>query len=143
MPHGISSEDQDFLARFESGAIPAADFDHRSHVRLAYVRLCQGGVDSAHAAVREGLLGFLTHHGIDPSAKYHETLTRGWLLAVKIAMDSGPETASAAEFIAANPALLNSKALLEHYSKDLLFSDEARRSFVEPDLTPIPVRASH
>jgi len=38
--------------------------------------------------------------------------------------------------------LLDSKIMLTHYSADLLFSDEARARFVEPNLDPIPRHAA-
>jgi hypothetical protein len=53
-------------------------------------------------------------------------------------MDSTPACAGFAEFIARNPVLLDSKVMLSHYSAEVLFSDEARAGFVEPDLAPIP-----
>jgi len=34
--------------------------------------------------------------------------------------------------------LLDSKIMLTHYSAELLFSDQARAEFVEPNLDPIP-----
>ncbi len=48
------------------------------------------------------------------------------------------ETGSAAEFIEKNPQLLNTKIMLSHYSPETLFSEEARSSFVDPDIEPIP-----
>jgi len=41
-------------------------------------------------------------------------------------------------FIEANPILLDGKIMLTHYSADLLFSEEARARFVEPNLDEIP-----
>ncbi|HYJ40833.1 MAG TPA: hypothetical protein VEW08_08590, partial [Steroidobacteraceae bacterium] len=84
---------------------------------------------------------FLSHHGI-PASKYHATLTRAWILAVHHFMHRSPEASSADDFIARNPALLDSKIMLTHYSADLLFSDEARAGFVEPNLDPIPRHAA-
>jgi hypothetical protein len=48
---------------------------------------------------------------------------------------------SFADFREANPDLLDRtlSSLLVHYSREVLFSDEARRAFVEPDLVPLPV----
>ena len=34
--------------------------------------------------------------------------------------------------------LLDSKIMMTHYSAEVLFSDEARARFVEPNLSPIP-----
>ena len=87
--------------------------------------------------MRAALLMFLSHHNI-PASKYHETLTRSWLLAVNHFMHRTPEASSADDFIARNAILLDSKIMLTHYSAGRLFSDEARADFVEPDLDPIP-----
>jgi len=82
------------------------------------------------------LLTFLAHNDI-PRSKFHETLTRAWVLAVRHFMNKGPST-SADDFIAQHPELLDSKIMLTHYSASVLFSQDARAAFVEPDLDPIP-----
>jgi hypothetical protein len=41
-------------------------------------------------------------------------------------------------FIEKNPRMLDSKIMMTHYSAEVLFSDEARAKFVEPNLDPIP-----
>ena len=133
----LSADDRTFRADFEAGRIAPASFDHRSHVRLAYVYLAEHGTEGAVERVRGALHGFLKHHGIEPS-KYHETMTRAWVLAVRHFMAKTPAAASADAFIDANPMLLDSRIMLTHYSADLLFSPEARARFVEPDLDAIP-----
>ena len=135
--HSTSSDDEHFRDAFANGEVTLAQFDHRAHVRLAYVLLVNGDVDAATARMRSALLGFMGHHGVDPG-KYHETITRAWILAVRHFMDRTGHSASADEFISANPILLDSKIMLTHYSADLLFSPEARARFVEPDLQRIP-----
>lgn len=135
--HRLSADDLAFRDAFAAGEIAPADFDHRSHVRLAYVHLAGRETDEALASVREALRAFLRHHGIDP-AKYHETLTTAWVLAVRHFLERTPESASADAFIDMNPALLDSKIMLSHYSAGLLFSDGARAAWVDPDLEEIP-----
>jgi hypothetical protein len=135
--HGITSGDRRFRDDFEAGAVPPADFGHRAHVRLAYTYLAESGVDDAAARMRAALLAYLAHHGID-AAKYHETMTRAWILAVRHFMQRSPGATGADAFIDANPALLDSRIMLTHYSAELLFSPEARARFVDPDLDPIP-----
>ena len=137
MKHRVSSEDAAFRLAFEAGRVMPAQFDHRAHVRLAYVFLVELDSDGATAAMRSALNGFLAHHGI-PAAKYHETLTRAWILAVRHFMERSPGTLSADELIARSPQLLDNKIMLTHYSASLLFSPEARADFVEPDVSPIP-----
>jgi hypothetical protein len=134
--HGLSAADRAFRAAFEDCTFPPAAFDHRAHVLLAYTYLADHDVETAVERMRATLVRFLAHHGI-PAEKYHETLTRAWILAVRHFMNKGPSR-SGGEFIEANPALLDSRIMLTHYSAQLLFSPEARAAFVQPDLDPIP-----
>jgi len=137
MKHETSPEDLAFRRKFESGEVAPAQFDHRSHVRLAYVYLVEGSPDEATDSMRRALQGFLERNGV-PSTKYHETLTRAWILAVRHFMERSPGTASAGDLIARRPELLDSRIMMTHYSASILFSDEARATFVEPDTSPIP-----
>lgn len=139
--HELSDADREFRRAFEAGAFAPADFSHRQHVRLAYVYLVDSDVNLALDRMRAALVCFLSHHGI-PATKYHETLTRAWILAVHHFMHRTPEASSADDFIDRNPMLLDSKIMLTHYSAGLLFSDAARGEFVEPDLDPIPRHAA-
>lgn len=137
MAYALSDGDRRFLADFESGALPPAEFDHRAHVRAAYAYLVDRDTTSAIAAMRDSLINYLHHHGIDPS-KYHETMTTAWILAVRHFMQKTPVASSADDFMDRNPMLLDSKIMFTHYSAELLFSPEARARFVAPDLERIP-----
>jgi len=135
--HDVSADDQAFRRAFEACDIPAAEFDHRAHVRLAYIYLCEQSSDEARKAMKQSLLGFLTHLGIGES-RYHETITRAWVMAVAHFMQLSPTCHSAAIFIDQNPVLLDSNIMLSHYSAEVLFSPTARSQFVEPDIQQIP-----
>lgn len=137
MRHSVSPDDRRFREDFEACIVQPAAFDHRSHIRLAYIYLAEHDTDAALTKMREALQTFIAHHGI-PAAKYHETLTRAWILAVQHFMATSPATASSADFVEANPAMLDTKIMLTHYSAAVLFSPEARARFVEPDLDAIP-----
>jgi hypothetical protein len=132
----LSQADCGFRAAFEACAISPAAFDHPAHVRLAYVYLAESDVEVALEQMRDSIQWLLQHNGI-PRSKYHETLTRAWILAVRHFMDRS-DSSSAENFTARNPTLLDSKIMLTHYSAEVLFSPEARAGFVEPDLEPIP-----
>ncbi len=136
-PHALSPDDHQFRAEFEAGTFPPYRFDHRAHLRLSYAYLVDHDTETAHVRLRAALLNYLEHQGIDQS-KFHETMTRAWVGAVRHFMEESVPAASADAFIDANPALLDSGILLTHYSRNQLFSPEARRQLVEPDLDPIP-----
>ena len=136
LSHEPSEEDRNFRSAFEARTVAPSQFNHEAHVRLAYVYLAEYDVNSAVQKMRDALLAFLEHNSI-PRSKFHETLTRAWVLAVRHFINTSTST-SAADFIAKNPELLDSKIMLTHYSASVLFSADARASFVEPDLDPIP-----
>ncbi len=133
----LSETDRRFRRDFEAGLVEPHEFDHMAHVRLAYTYLAEAPPDAAAARMRAALSDFLRRHGLGPS-KYHETLTRAWVLAVRHFMEASPDTPSADGFLEANPTLLDRDVLLRHYSSSVLSSERARGEFVEPDLAPIP-----
>src|SRR6266550_3297061 len=72
--------------------------------------------------------------------KYHETITLFWVQLL-----SRAHAASRAErledIVHANPQLLEKNFPLAYYSAKRLFSDEARTSWVAPDLKPLSIDA--
>lgn len=137
MIHTPAIADQALLRDFESGTLSPSSFDHRAHIRVAYVYLTQQDPDTATTSIRRGLTRFLAANNV-PASKYHETVTRAWVLAVYYFMQTTVPSASADEFIDRNPALLDPSIMLTHYSQELLYSATARAGFVPPDLDPIP-----
>lgn len=133
----LSTADRDFQTAFESGRFPPAQFDHRAHLRLTYIYLAGHDTETACRLMREALENFLARHHIDMS-KYHETLTRAWIMAVRHFMAKTAHAESADAFIDQNPQMLDAKIMLTHYSAEVIFSEEARARFVEPNLDPIP-----
>jgi hypothetical protein len=137
LKHALSSDDRRFRAEFEACTVAPEQFNHRAHIRLAYVYLVDHGPETALTLFRAALLAFIEHYGIDVT-KYHETITRAWILAVRHFMETTAPAPSADAFIEGSPVLLDTNIMTTHYSTDLLFSPEARQQFVEPDLDPIP-----
>ena len=137
MNHIVSADDLKFRHQFETCEVAPEKFDHTAHVRMAYIYLCAHSVDKAAEKMKQSLLGFLAHLGADP-AKYHETLTRSWIMAVHHFMAKSEPCNSAAEFIKSNSELIDAKIMLTHYSAEVLFSPQARQSFVHPDIQSIP-----
>lgn len=140
--HRASAADVQFRQDFEAFRIDPATFNHRQHIRLAYTHLVEHGPDAAAAHVKASITALLRHIGVDPAVKYHETVTRAWVLAVDHFMHRDPVAAPSADaFIDANPRLLDKDIMLTHYAPETLFSDTARQGFIVPDRMPIPLHA--
>ena len=137
MKHLNSKEDIEFKRQFESCEFPVAEFNHKAHLRLAYVYLSENNADSSIELMRDSLIRYLKHNGVDPS-KYHETLTKAWVLAVHHFMNKTENSISSDELIDQQPEMLDSRIMMTHYSAEVLFSEEARKAFVQPNLEPIP-----
>lgn len=137
----LSDADVSFGRLFDAGGLSPASFDHKAHLRLAYVHLVTHGPDGAVTTFRRSLQGFLGHHQID-SAKFHETLTQAWLQAVWYFMQRYGDTANSDEFLTKCQVLHDANVMLTHYSREVLFGEEARRQFVAPNLDPIPRSAT-
>ncbi|SKB52860.1 hypothetical protein [Sphingopyxis flava] len=75
----------------------------------------------------------------DDQNGYHDSITRAFVAGVRQFLSETPETGLVARV---NALLLSDVGRrdwpLRFYSPDRLFSVEARRGFVEPDLAPLP-----
>lgn len=117
---------------FESCSLE--DFSHREHLAVAVWYLSRMTEEEAVARMRAGLMRFLAHHGEDPQ-KYNETITQFWIKRLGALLDQMDAARPLAE--RANEALKaagSSKLVFNYYSRDRVFSDEARTTWVEPDL---------
>jgi hypothetical protein len=127
--------DEAFARAFEKGEIAPAQFDHRAHVRVAWVYLNEApSLEQALPRMRDAIRRFAAAAGA--STKYHETITVLWmrlLAGVKARGASG----ELAEVLLAHPALADKDLPLQYYSRDRLFGDQARAAWVEPDRKPV------
>ena len=134
--NALAPEDSAFLADFEALRVPASTFSHRQHVRLAWT-LLRVDPTGAFDRVESGIRRFAAHH--DAAAKYHVTITKAWMRLVQAALTVSPP-ADGDRFdawIPSAPELLDPGRLRRHYSDARLTSDEARATFLEPDLQPL------
>ena len=138
MNHAMSAADARFRDDFGAGRIAPAAFNHRAHLRLAYIFLCERDLDTACALMRDAIRQFLVVNGVDTN-KYHETLTRAWMMAVRHFMMNSASARSFEDFVKQHEVMLDPKIMLTHYSRDILFSARARATFVKPDIDPIPI----
>lgn len=125
----------DLIRRFEDGTLPASEFHHRDHVRLAWLYLQEEPPLAALARFTEALKRFAARHGAD--GLYHETITWAYLLLIHERRARAEDGQTWEEFAARNPDLLTWKpsVLDAYYRQETLSSELARRVFVMPDRT--------
>ena len=132
--------DVELTRALERGEIANEDFHHVSHLHVAWVYLAESSsVRQAANKMRDTLRRFAAAAG--KPQKYHETITLFWvhLLSVADAANGGERLE---EIVRANPQLLEKNFPLAYYSAERLFSNEARASWVEPDLKPLSIDAT-
>lgn len=121
------------LTRFIDTTLPASEFHHEQHVHVAWLFVRQYGMPAALGEFTAAIKRFADAKGAH--GLYHETITWAFLLLIA-ERQARSNTATWEDFTVANPDLLVWKPsiLSRYYSKELLASDLARRTFVMPDL---------
>ena len=126
---------------FESCRLPHAEWTHAAHLTVALWYLLHHDWDDAVDLVRAGIKRYNEAAGIPLTRTrgYHETLTLFWLRHVRCFLATGYNEGRQLPDLANELVNASDKNLpLEHYSRELLFSWEARLRWVEPDLKPLP-----
>jgi len=141
MPHFTSDTEIDHIGRsLLDRTLPKAEWTHAGHFAAALWLLRQPQID----AIREmpGLIRAYNEATGVPntdSGGYHETITLASLRGARAWLADRPDATlhEALRELLASP---HGRAdwLLAYWSRPLLFSVAARRSWVEPDLQPLP-----
>jgi hypothetical protein len=125
----------DIVRGFETGTLPRNEFSHSSHLIVAMHYVRQMPVEGAINKMREGLMNHLRHVGVDFTKEmpYHETLTVFWTRTVAnfVASKNG---ASVLEIANKMVETFDKNYPNKFYSREHLFSDEARKTFIKGDL---------
>jgi hypothetical protein len=125
---------------FELGDVSNAGFHHASHLQVAWVYLQESdSLESATEKMCAALRKFAAAAG--KPEKYHHTITVFWMRMLAALRQAATER-NLDHILALNPRLLEKDFSLEYYSRDVLFSDRARTSWIEPDLKPFHTDAT-
>jgi len=124
---------------FEAATVSRDDWKHAEHLIVALHYVCIHDVETATEKMKSGLFKLLTEgFGVDLSKEmpYHETLTIFWMRTVADlnAAKGGTSLPDKARELVER---FDKDYPLRFYSREYLFSEEARAAFVEPDLKPI------
>jgi hypothetical protein len=110
------------------------EFHHRDHLHLAW--LAVRNADQPVEVVGRAIRRYAEAHGA--AAMYHETITAFWVRLVAHAVSELPHIEDFDMFLDAFPLLLDKRLASHHWSDHVLWSDEARAAWAEPDLQPLP-----
>jgi hypothetical protein len=128
------------VRRFGDCTLPRSEWTHAAHLTVALWFLLEFDWPEATERVRLGIRRYNAAHGIvtTPTGGYHETLTLFWLRVVRSFLEGGRNEGRSLVGLANElGASADSGLPLRHYTRERLFSPEARAAWVEPDLKPI------
>lgn len=121
--------------------VPKSDFTHAAHFAATmWLLVCRPEIDAS--LVLPGLIRAYNESvggaNTDTSG-YHETITQASIRAARAFLAARPHLSlfELCNELMSSP-LGSSEWILAYWSRPLLFSVEARRSWVEPDLQPFP-----
>lgn len=129
----MPASDAELIEDFVSAALPADQFHHAQHVRVAWLFVRDHGMPAALVEFTTAIKRFAEAKGAH--GLYHETITWAFLLIIAERLARKPAGTWDA-FAADNADLLSWKPSIldRYYSKELLASALARATFVMPDL---------
>ena len=131
--------DTQFLQDFQTGVLPFEQWTHTAHIRMAYL-VCRSSAkfEEALEKIRQGIQHFNGLHAAKLKIGFHESMTRLWAILVWNATQNFNSTHSDSKtFIEQNGHLMDSSLWKQYYSPTLMFSPEAKKEFIEPDLKAI------
>ena len=132
----LESEINEVVIAFEDATIARDVWTHREHLVVALYYLSHHDFETAYKKMKDGLFNLLTHGlGVDLEKEmpYHETMTVFWMRTVAD-FDAPRNGTSLLDKTNAIVETYDKEYPLRFYSRERLFSDEARAGFIEPDI---------
>lgn len=131
--------DDAFLDSFLGCKLPAEEWTHEAHIRLAWLMLSTHSYSTALEQIRKGINTY-NDTVLKKTLAYHETITVAYTRLIANGRKQLPNRHSFTDFKLAHPLLFDRTltALLHHYRRETLFSTEARANFISPDLLLLP-----
>lgn len=131
------AEIKHLIERFENRQLPKVEWTHEAHLVVAIWYTWHHDEDEAMNLVRDFIWNHNESVGTANSETdgYHESITKFWVYVGKRFLESNEfegYTEACTAFI--DSKFASSKHPLQYYTADVLFSLEARRNWVEPDL---------
>lgn len=131
--------DDDLLTAFENCSLPLVHWNHRAHVRVAFLYLRRLGLAGAIDQMRSGIKAYNVVHGIEDDclSGYHETTTQAFMRLIDSALRKRGPFHDSQRFCERASELLDCRVLLCYYTRDRIIDPIAKVNFVKPDITPL------
>lgn len=125
--------EEEFFEQFETAVLDASIFDHKNHVKMAWIYLKKFELPEAMINFSKALKNFAKVNGAENL--YHETITFAYLILINERLRIAEKQASWEEFIKDNPDLFDRKdnILKKYYHEETIKSVFAKKVFVFPD----------
>ena len=135
MRYNDESEIAEVVRTFEDATISRDAWKHAEHLTVALHYVSHHDIDTATERMRSGLFKLLGAFGVDLSKEmpYHETMTVFWMRTVAD-FNASKNGSSRLDKVNELVATYDKDYPLRFYSREYLFSDEARARFVDGDL---------
>jgi hypothetical protein len=136
---GSDRELEGLVAAFTAGTLPKAAWTHRAHLFAGFVLVSRYGLAAARTLMPAAIKHFNAAVGTADTRTggYHETITQFYLTVI----ERFRRTTAAGDMAAQANHLFEcwgDRGLpLRYYSESLLWSVEARKRWILPDLAPI------
>lgn len=125
------------VKRFEERTLPKAEWTHAAHLTVGLYYCFHNPFGVAKNLMSDGIYWLNDTHGTPntETSGYHETLTIFWLRTVAEFLESRAKGENLARLANNLITYYNDTSLpFSFYSRERLFSVEARMSYVEPNL---------
>jgi hypothetical protein len=136
-------DDRTFLQQFQDCTLPFAQWNHRAHVKAAYLHAGLYSFDQALAGMRTGIKAYNAQNHVPEtdSSGYNETTTVAFFLLIASTLHAYNgifPTRTSDEFCDRHPHLLQKTILRLFYSPERRGHPKAKSEFIEPDLAKLP-----
>lgn len=131
-PFTSDAEVAELVGSFESRRLPGERWTHRAHLAVAATYLRRYPLSEATDRARAYIRRYNESRG--NLTGYHETITVLFMRLVAHAMSAAPP--ALAEFVNGLATRFPMDRMLDYYTKDRLWSAEARAGFIGPDVRP-------
>lgn len=128
------------IGQFEGKTLPTSDWTHHAHLTVGLYYSCYNPLHESLCIMKSKIITYNEAVGTinTPSAGYHETLTLFWLKVMSNFLQDRRELPL---FELCNTFLSSPQASKElpllYYSRERLFSVQARATWIEPDVRSI------